>query len=65
MMLPSSPDAIRERFSRHLTHAPDCIRATGSTGIGWVGWVGWVTLFSSTTANGGWMKRHPPYRRAL
>ena len=45
MMLPSSPDAIRERLSHRLTHAPDCIRATGSTGMGWVGW---MTLFSST-----------------
>ncbi len=62
MMLPSSPDAILERFSRHLTHAPDCIRATDSTQIGWVGW---MTLFSSTIAIGGWVKRHPPYGRAL
>jgi hypothetical protein len=27
--------------------------------------VGWMTLFSSTTANGGWMKRHPPYGSEL
>lgn len=37
MMLPSSPDAIREQLSRRLTHAPDYIRATGSTQMGWVG----------------------------
>ena len=26
-----------------------------------IGWVGWMTLFSSTIAIGGWVKRHPPY----
>ena len=62
MMLPSSPDAIRERLSHRLTHAPDYIRATESTQMGWVGW---MTLFSSTTANGGWVKRHPPYGKAI
>jgi len=29
-MLFCSPDAIRERTSRCLTHSPDCIRATGA-----------------------------------
>jgi len=62
MMLLSSPDAIRERSSHRLTHAPDYIRATGSTGLGWAGW---MTLFSSTTVNGGWVKRHPPYGSEL
>ena len=27
-------------------------------------WVGWMTPFSSTTAIGGWVKRHPPYEVA-
>jgi hypothetical protein len=27
-------------------------------------WVGWMTFFSSTTAIGGWIKRHPPYEIA-
>ena len=62
MILPGSPDVIRERTARCLAHSPDYIRATGSTGMGWVGW---MTLFSSTTVNGGWVKRHPPYGRAL
>ena len=26
-----------------------------------IGWVGWMTLFSSTIAIGGWIKRHSPY----
>ena len=26
-----------------------------------IDWVGWITLFSSTIAIGGWIKRHPPY----
>jgi len=59
---PSSPDEIRERSSHRLTHAPDCMRATGSTQMAWVGL---MTLFSSTTANGGWVKRHPPYGKAI
>ena len=29
--------------------------------LGRSGWVGWMTLFSSTIAIGGWIKRHPPY----
>ena len=29
-----SPDAIREGFSRRLTHSPDCIRATGWLSVG-------------------------------
>ena len=28
-------------------------------------WVGWMTLFSSTVAIGGWVKRHPPYGSGL
>ena len=62
MMTPGSPDVIREKFSYRLTHAPDCIRAKGSTGLGWVGW---MTLFSSTTVGGGWVRRHPPYGSGL
>ena len=62
MMLLGSPDAIWDRFSRRIAHTPESIRATGSTGIACVGW---MALFSSTTANGGWVKRHPPYGRAI
>lgn len=59
MMLLTSPDAIRERVLRCSNNFPDCSRATGSVGMGWVGW---TTLFTSTTVNSVWVKRHPPYR---
>ncbi len=67
-----SPDAIRERSMRRMKNFPDFIRATGWLPVGCAArttpsvdgahsWVGWMTLFSSTIAFGGWIKRHPPY----
>jgi mannose/cellobiose epimerase-like protein (N-acyl-D-glucosamine 2-epimerase family) len=38
-----------------------CSDAIPRVALAYERWVGWMTPFSSTTATGGWMERHPPY----